>query len=146
MSVDGSDSAACPPPAGSGPAGAVFLSYASQDAGAARRICTALQCAGIEVWFDQSELRGGDAWDAKIRRQIKECALFVPLISSAIEADTLRMYLLYSKVLLLAGSAEGARTSAQPALDQGNSATWVWDRLFRAHVQFGDRAAAEKTM
>src|SRR6185436_2944158 len=54
------------------PAGqAVFISYASQDAGAARRVCEALQMAGVEVWFDQSELVGGDAWDAKIRRQIK---------------------------------------------------------------------------
>jgi hypothetical protein len=32
------------------------------------------------VWFDESELRGGDAWDAKIRRQINECALFMPII------------------------------------------------------------------
>jgi tetratricopeptide (TPR) repeat protein len=61
--------------------GAVFLSYASHDAEAAKRICAALRGAGIEVWFDQSELRGGDAWDKKIRRQIKECALFVPVIS-----------------------------------------------------------------
>ena len=65
---------------------AVFLSYASQDAEAARRICEALRAAGVEVWFDQSELRGGDAWDAKIRRQIKECALFVPVISAATQA------------------------------------------------------------
>jgi hypothetical protein len=43
------------------PAGAVFVSYASEDAAAARRICEALRGAGIEVWFDQSELRGGDA-------------------------------------------------------------------------------------
>ena len=62
-------------------AGAVFLSYASQDAEAARRICEALRGAGIEVWFDQSELRGGDVWDQKIRRQIRDCALFVPVIS-----------------------------------------------------------------
>ncbi|GAC1460889.1 MAG: hypothetical protein PVS2B3_15570 [Steroidobacteraceae bacterium] len=61
---------------------AVFLSYASQDAEAARRICTALRTAGIEVWFDQSELHGGDAWDQSIRRQIHDCALFVPIISS----------------------------------------------------------------
>jgi len=66
--------------------GAVFLSYASQDAGAALRICEALRAAGVEVWFDQSELRGGDAWDQKIRRQIKECALFVPIISAATQA------------------------------------------------------------
>ena len=61
---------------------AVFLSYASQDAEAGRRICDALRGAGLEVWFDQSELRGGDAWDAAIRKQIKECALFVPIISA----------------------------------------------------------------
>jgi tetratricopeptide (TPR) repeat protein len=61
---------------------AVFLSYASQDAEAARRLCDALQAAGVEVWFDRSELRGGDAWDQKIRRQIKECALFMPVISA----------------------------------------------------------------
>ena len=61
---------------------AIFLSYASQDADAARRICDALRAAGLEVWFDQSELRGGDAWDASIRKQIKECALFVPIISN----------------------------------------------------------------
>jgi TolB-like protein/Flp pilus assembly protein TadD len=59
----------------------VFLSYASQDAQAAQRICEALRAAGIEVWFDQSELRGGDAWDNSIRRQIKSCALFIPVIS-----------------------------------------------------------------
>ena len=61
---------------------AVFLSYASQDAAAARRICDALRALDIDVWFDQSALRGGDAWDASIRRQIKECALFVPIISA----------------------------------------------------------------
>jgi TolB-like protein len=60
---------------------AVFISYASQDAEAAGRICEALRAACIEVWFDQSELRGGDAWDQSIRKQIKTCALFVPIIS-----------------------------------------------------------------
>ena len=68
------------------PAKAIFLSYASQDADAARRICDALLALGVEVWFDQSALRGGDAWDASIRRQIKECALFVPLISGNTQA------------------------------------------------------------
>jgi TIR domain len=58
------------------PSRAVFLSYASQDAEAVRRICEALRTGGIEVWFDQSELRGGDAWDTAIRRQIKACALY----------------------------------------------------------------------
>ena len=59
---------------------AVFLSYASQDAEAARRICDALRAAGVEVWLDQEGgLVGGDAWDRKIREQIASCALFVSL-------------------------------------------------------------------
>src|SRR5215472_2597894 len=64
----------------------VFLSYASQDAEPASRICDALRAAGVDVWFDQSALRGGDAWDVSIRRQIKECALFVPIISANTQA------------------------------------------------------------
>ncbi|HEY5551802.1 MAG TPA: toll/interleukin-1 receptor domain-containing protein, partial [Opitutaceae bacterium] len=65
---------------------AVFLSYASQDAEARKRICDALRQAGVEVWFDRSEphdqleaLRhlveraarrfcGPAEWDAVIRR------------------------------------------------------------------------------
>jgi TolB-like protein/lipoprotein NlpI len=60
----------------------VFLSYASQDAEAAQHLCKALRAAGVEVWFDQSELRGGDAWDQKIRGELHDCALFVPVISA----------------------------------------------------------------
>jgi TolB-like protein/Tfp pilus assembly protein PilF len=64
------------------PSRAVFLSYATQDTEAARNICEALRAGGVEVWFDQSELRGGDAWDQKIRQQIHDCALFIPVISA----------------------------------------------------------------
>jgi hypothetical protein len=58
------------------------VSYASQDAEAAQQLCNALRAAAVEVWFDQSELRGGDAWDASIRRHIKGCYLFVAIISA----------------------------------------------------------------
>ena len=68
------------------PGRVLFLSYASQDAQAAQKICEALRAAGIEVFLDQSELRGGDAWDQKIRREIHDCALFVPLISAHSDA------------------------------------------------------------
>ena len=70
------------------PPGAVFLSYASQDAEAAARICEALRAAGVEVWFDRSELRGGDAWDSQIKKQIHDCALFIPVISAHTNART----------------------------------------------------------
>ena len=69
-----------------GPSKAVFLSYASEDAEAARRICDACREVGLEVWFDRRELRGGDAWDQRIRREIRDCALFVPIISANTQA------------------------------------------------------------
>jgi len=74
------------PKRGDTPSGAVFLSYASEDAEAAQRICAALRAAGVEVWFDQSELRGGDAWDRQIRERIHDCRLFIAVISSHTEA------------------------------------------------------------
>jgi len=71
----------------SAPARAVFLSYASQDAEAVRRLSDALRTAGVEVWFDaDGGLEHGDEWDAKIRRQIKECVLFIPFISANTQA------------------------------------------------------------
>jgi len=63
------------------PSHAVFLSYASQDAEAVEKICEALRAAGIEVSFDQSALRGGDVWDQTVRKQIKACVLFIPVLS-----------------------------------------------------------------
>ena len=65
------------------PSKAVFLSYASQDVAAARQICDALRSEGIPVWFDaDGGLEHGDEWDWKIRQQIKECSLFIPVISA----------------------------------------------------------------
>jgi TolB-like protein len=64
----------------------VFLSYASDDREAARSIGDALTSYGLDVWLDQSELGGGDAWDQKIRKQIRECDYFMPIISARTEA------------------------------------------------------------
>ncbi len=79
MSTTAATGPAPPPPV-------VFLSYASEDRQAARSIRDSLQACGIEVWYDESALDGGDAWDQKIRRQIRECDFFVPLISAQTEA------------------------------------------------------------
>jgi TolB-like protein/Tfp pilus assembly protein PilF len=69
------------------PSKAIFISHASQDNLAAQRICDGLRSKGVEVWFDSDGgLEHGDEWDAKIRRQIKECVLFLPLISAATQA------------------------------------------------------------
>ena len=68
------------------PVPSVFLSYASEDRSAAQTLKEALSAFGLEVWYDESGLDGGDAWDQKIRRQIRECDFFMPLISAQTEA------------------------------------------------------------
>ncbi len=68
------------------PSPSVFLSYASEDRKAAQALRDALISYGLEVWYDESGLDGGDAWDQKIRRQIRECDFFMPLISAQTDA------------------------------------------------------------
>lgn len=79
MSTGGATSPHRPPPS-------VFLSYASEDREAAKAIRDALPALGFEVWYDESELGGGDAWDQKIRKQIRECDFFMPLVSAQTES------------------------------------------------------------
>jgi TolB-like protein len=78
--------AAAGPPDSRRPPPSVFLSYAAEDRQAARAIRDALPALGLEVWYDESGLDGGDAWDQKIRRQIRECDYFMPVISAQTEA------------------------------------------------------------
>lgn len=61
--------------------GAVFLSYASGDAEAAERLKTGLEAAGVDVFFDREQLEPGNDWEAKLRRSIHQCSLFLPVIS-----------------------------------------------------------------
>lgn len=74
------------PEAPTRPRPTVFLSYASEDRRAAQLIRDTLPNFGMEVWYDESDLVGGDAWDQKIRRQIRECDYFMPVISAHTEA------------------------------------------------------------
>ncbi len=78
--------AADTPAESSGPRPSVFLSYASEDRHAAQLVRDALPELGLDVWYDESALDGGDAWDQKIRRQIRECDYFMPVISAQTEA------------------------------------------------------------
>ena len=90
---------------------AVFLSYASQDADAASEICGALRGLGIEVWFDQNALRGGDAWDAAIRKQIRDCSLFVPVISASTQAREEGYFRLEWKLAVDRSATQSRRSS-----------------------------------
>jgi len=106
----------------------VFLSYASEDVDAARRICEALRAAGVEVWFDQSELRGGDAWEHEIRGRIRECTLFIPVISVHTQERPEGFFRLEWSWRL---------TADRLRQDSG----YIEDRTDRAHALKGARAA-----
>src|SRR6266849_1923850 len=60
----------------------VLLSYASEERVGGQAIRAALPAFGVDVWYDESGLDGGDVWDQKIRRQIRECDFFMPLVSA----------------------------------------------------------------
>ena len=56
--------------------GAVFLSYASGDSEAVEKLKTALEGAGVDVFFDREQLQPGNDWETKLRRNIHRCSLF----------------------------------------------------------------------
>lgn len=70
--------------------GAVFLSYASEDLPAARRLHDALRQAGMDVWFDKAPgtLPPGVPWESMVQTGIERCAVFVPLLSRRAQQDT----------------------------------------------------------
>ena len=72
--------------------GCVFLSYASENRTAVQKIKDALEQNKVDVFFDRDQLQAGNNWDAKLRRNINECGLFVPLISKETLTDDDRYF------------------------------------------------------
>jgi hypothetical protein len=74
----------------SSPAGdSIFISYASEDIGAARRLFETLQEIGADIaWFDKTALKPGDDWHRQIIGAVQRCNLFLPLISANTEQRT----------------------------------------------------------
>jgi hypothetical protein len=70
------------------PEGAIFISYARQDLPAVRRLKSALDAAGLTVWFDFDRIGAGDTFDLKIRENIRRCRLFLPVLSQTTETRT----------------------------------------------------------
>ncbi len=61
--------------------GSVFLSYAREDLRHVLALKAAFERVGVDAWLDKERLEAGDLYDQKIRRFIKTCAVFVPVIS-----------------------------------------------------------------
>ena len=73
------------PKVSGGTPGSVFLSYANEDNAAAVRIRDSLLNAGLDVWMDEQRLDSGIAYDHIIEERIRDCALFVAVVSNSTE-------------------------------------------------------------
>ena len=67
--------------------GGVFLSYAHEDVALVKLIYYKLTEIGIPVWFDMRRLQGGDEFNQEISSAISECRIFIPVLSSQVQAD-----------------------------------------------------------
>jgi hypothetical protein len=65
--------------------GSVFLSYASEDRDAVRKIRAQLEAANIDTWMDEKRLESGDDYEQRIRENISKAAFFVAIISRTFE-------------------------------------------------------------
>ena len=82
---------AMPAASAAAPGGAgvtVFVSYASEDADAARSLADQLLALGAaDVWLDKRKLRGGDDWADRIDEAIdRQCSHFMPVLSRQADA------------------------------------------------------------
>ena len=59
----------------------VFISYSRKDIEFVRRLATDLENAGYEVWWDITDLRGGDDWVRVIPEAIEKSKSFVVVLS-----------------------------------------------------------------
>ena len=59
----------------------VFLSYSRKDLKFVKQLAADLQQAGYDVWYDLSNIEGGDRWAIEIQTAIDNCDVCVTVIS-----------------------------------------------------------------
>jgi len=59
----------------------VFLSYSSQNAAMANKLCNWLELREIGVWYTVEFLEAGDPWRDKVSDGLAQAKVFIPLIS-----------------------------------------------------------------
>ncbi|MGH7719962.1 MAG: toll/interleukin-1 receptor domain-containing protein [Gemmatimonadaceae bacterium] len=62
----------------------VFISYSPQDQDWGREFVSALREAGVEGWFDASELRPGERWKERIEEALRESQTLVLIVGPSI--------------------------------------------------------------
>ena len=66
----------------------IFISYKSCDVLAASELfCRLTHEKGLNVWFDNVRLNGGDDYNKTIHEAISKSKIFIPILSPAVKAD-----------------------------------------------------------
>jgi TolB-like protein/Flp pilus assembly protein TadD len=80
-SKPGSSAPSSTAPAGADAVRSIFISYASQDIGAASKLCAALEAAGMPCWIAPRDVRPGEPYAAAIVEAINACRLLVLVLT-----------------------------------------------------------------
>lgn len=116
--------------------GSIFISYAHEDEDAARQLRDFLDDAGLDVWLDKRRLEAGDDYGERIRRHIRNCSFFMPILSRKAEQ---RLEGYFRREWKLAedralGIAEGVPFIVPIAVDDvANDAPTVPERFRQVH-------------
>ena len=68
-------------------AGEIFISYASQDAAAAKAVCAGLEAKGLSCWIAPRDIHPGEDFSAAIDTAIQSCRVMVLIFSSRANAS-----------------------------------------------------------
>lgn len=68
-------------------AGGIFISYCSLDFVTATRLFFALRQEGLDVWFDNQSLKGGDDYNREIRDAVGQARVFLSLLTPHVAND-----------------------------------------------------------
>jgi hypothetical protein len=84
-----------PPPKPAARPARIFFSYASEDVLVASELRKNLVAAGIHLWFDREDFRGGEKWREILQKVIEaedQCYAFLSVVSEATERTTRSFY------------------------------------------------------
>ena len=68
--------------------GGIFISYASEDREAALKVKRRLESFSLPVWLDKFRLESGSDYDVRIEDNIRNSALFIPILSQTTAQTT----------------------------------------------------------
>ena len=61
----------------------VFISYSRQDMDFVQRLAADLQAAGLDVWWDLTDIQGSDVWERRIEEGLRTSQYFIVVLTPA---------------------------------------------------------------